>query len=295
MLQRRRMEHHVRAMELEHLLQPRHVADVGQHQVRRVEHRPTLDAELHGVEAALVAVEHDQRLGLEACQLATQLAADAATGSGHHHPLAGDVVGDDMWVDVGRLAAEQVFLGDRPDVARHRRGEHVAHRWQHQQRQLGVIGEVVHPTNELAAGARDGEQHCRRAEPPSDVVRARRRCPRPSRPACAGSTSAGRRRAAPPAGTGHPGKASRLRTMSCAASPAPTTMSGAAASGRLRLMRHRRRRLRTAIVPLAVSPVARIGTDRGMVDAFGAHTSTLNIVPTRSTVSAKAISSSKLP
>ncbi len=46
---------------------------------------------------------------------------------------------------------------------------------------------------------------------------------------------------------------------------------------------------------LPVSPVARIGTDRGTVDALGAQTNTLNNSPTNNTDMPSAISSSKLP
>ena len=82
--------------------------------------------------------------------------------------------------------------------------------------------------------------------------------------------------------------------MSCAASPAPTTNSGAACEGRFWRSRHSRRRLRTAMAVLTVRPVAKIGTDRGTVAALGAHTSTLSMRPTSIIAAANAINSSKL-
>ncbi len=72
--------------------------------------------QLHGVQRRLVAVEHDQRARCEPVELAAQLGADRAAGAGDQHPLAGQVAGDGVDVGVDLAPAEQVGLGERPDV-----------------------------------------------------------------------------------------------------------------------------------------------------------------------------------
>ena len=116
-LERGGVEHDVRAALLEDLDHAVGVADVGEDRVGRVEQRPTVDRQLHLVERALVAVEHDQLGGREAVELPAQLAADAAAGAGDEDASAGEVVGDRVDVGVDLMAAEQVLLGEVADVA----------------------------------------------------------------------------------------------------------------------------------------------------------------------------------
>jgi hypothetical protein len=100
-LERRRVEHHVGAVLLEQLEHAVAVADVGEQQIVAVEQRPAVDRQLHGVQAALVAVELEERRGLEAGELAAQLAADRAARTGDEHAPAGDVARHRVGVDVG--------------------------------------------------------------------------------------------------------------------------------------------------------------------------------------------------
>ena len=105
------------------LVDARGVTDVSEDQAVVVEHRPTLDRQLGAVQTTLVTIEHEQLRRLETGQLTAQLTTDRTTRTGHQHPPAGDVAGNGVGVDVGRMATEQVRLVHRPDVAlpHHRR------------------------------------------------------------------------------------------------------------------------------------------------------------------------------
>ena len=127
-------------------------------QVVAVEQRPTVDRQLHGVQPALVAVEHEQVGRLEPGELAAELAADRTAGTGDEHPSPGDVAGDGVGVDVGRAATEQVGLGHRADVGDADLAEHLVHRRQHEQSQPGSAGDRVHFTDEVTVGARNRQQ-----------------------------------------------------------------------------------------------------------------------------------------
>ena len=128
-LERRGVEHHLRPVLVEHLVQALLVADVGDDQVAVVEHAAAVDGELHGVQPGLVAVEHDQPGRVEPGQLAAQFRADRAAGPGDQHPPALQVAGDRLQVDADLAAAEQVGVADRPDVLdAHRTAEQLDHR-----------------------------------------------------------------------------------------------------------------------------------------------------------------------
>jgi hypothetical protein len=75
-LERGGVEHHLRAAPGEQLGQHVGVADVGQHDVGRVQQRAAGDRQLGRVQPGLVAVEHDQLGRLEAVDLAAQLRTD---------------------------------------------------------------------------------------------------------------------------------------------------------------------------------------------------------------------------
>ena len=116
-LQRRGVEHHLRAMRVEDSAQGLRIADVSEDDVVGVEHAVAGDAQLQGVQRGLVTVEHQQLRRVEADQLPAKLRADRAARAGDQHPLAGDVAGGGCHIGVHRLAAEQVGDVDVAQVA----------------------------------------------------------------------------------------------------------------------------------------------------------------------------------
>ena len=71
------------------------------------------------VEQRLVAVEEQQAAGLVASHLAGDLAPDRATGAGHEHGDAAEVIANAFGVDGRRLAAEEVAEVEIADVLEH--------------------------------------------------------------------------------------------------------------------------------------------------------------------------------
>ena len=57
------MEDDLRPTLGEDLPDPRVVANVGEHQIRRIQHGPALDGQLHRMQRGFVAVQHDQAAG----------------------------------------------------------------------------------------------------------------------------------------------------------------------------------------------------------------------------------------
>ena len=168
-LQRRCVKHHLRLELLEQLDQPRAIADVGQQQVRVVEHRRVVDGQLYGVQTALVAIQHHQRRRFEPVQLPAQLAPDRAAGTRDQHAAAGDVVSDRAGVDVGRVATEQVFGRHRADVGERDRTEHLVGLRQHQEGEADLVGGRRHVADQFAVGAGDGQQDMSRLHPLGDL------------------------------------------------------------------------------------------------------------------------------
>ena len=153
------MEHHLRTVLLEDLVHAVRVSDVADHEVAAVEQGPALDGELHGVEGGLVAVEqHEARRG-EPVELAGELRADGATGAGDEHPLPGHVPGDRVDVGVDLVAAEEVGVGHRADVAGADLGAvELAGRREDHQPQAAVARQVRVDPDERRVGGGDGEQ-----------------------------------------------------------------------------------------------------------------------------------------
>ena len=118
MLERCGVEDHVRAVLCKHRGQGLDVADVADHRVATVEHGATHQGELDLVEARLVAVQHDERAGLEAVDLAAELRADRATRSGDEDTLALKVASDGLDLEVDAPPAEKLLLSDWLDVLR---------------------------------------------------------------------------------------------------------------------------------------------------------------------------------
>ena len=133
------MKHHVGLELAEELEHPVAIANVGQQQVRVDEHCGVVDRQLHRVQAALIAVEHHQRRGLEVVQLAAQLAANRPAGACHEHPPPGDVVRHRFGIDVGRMPTQQVLGCHGPNVGKRHRPEHLLGLWQHQEGQPGLV------------------------------------------------------------------------------------------------------------------------------------------------------------
>ena len=116
-LQRGGVEDDVRLNGLHDLEHALGVADVGEDEVVAAEQALAVDAELHGVDAGLVAVEDADEGRVVAVHLAGQLGADRAAGAGDEDALALEELPDAVLVGVDRAAAEEVLLGDVRDVA----------------------------------------------------------------------------------------------------------------------------------------------------------------------------------
>ncbi len=121
-LERRGVEHHVGAVPREHLLHAFAIAYVGDDEVLRVEKGAAFDGHLNGVQGRFVPVDHDEGLGAEPVELAAEFGPDRSAGTGDEHPPTGDVVRDRLDVGVDLVTAEEVGLGEGPDVV----GPHVS-------------------------------------------------------------------------------------------------------------------------------------------------------------------------
>ena len=113
--------------------------------------------ELHGVQRRLVAVEHHE-LGRARSGTSWRHSsrADRAAGAGDQHPPAGEVAGDRGDVGVDLVAAEQVGLGERADVAdADRRAEQLGDGGQHPDlRGSASAASVAELAEHVGAGAR---------------------------------------------------------------------------------------------------------------------------------------------
>jgi hypothetical protein len=170
-LVRGRVEDDVGPVALEDLAQPPLVAHVGEHGHARAEaalvHELALDLE----ERALGLVDEHDPLRLGARELAAELGADRAPGTGDEDGLARDVRRDRAHVDLDRLAAEQVLHLDRPDLVGEVEiaGDQLV---QARQRLHGdVLGarDVDDPRALVARRGRDRDQHLVRAAVAEDV------------------------------------------------------------------------------------------------------------------------------
>ena len=83
-------------------------AQIPQNQVGGVEHRLSVQGQLHMVESRLVAVHHDESLGLVASYLMAQPGADGTAGTGDQDPFTCQVGGDRIDIDVDRALLQQV-------------------------------------------------------------------------------------------------------------------------------------------------------------------------------------------
>ena len=155
-LERRRVEDHLGTSRREDLVQSSAVPDVAQDDLVGVEQGPPVDRQLDRVEGRLVAVEHHQLGRFEAVDLAAQLRADRAAGSGHQDATAGEVVGDRLDVGVELVAAQHVGQVDVADVAdADVLGEQLGRRRQHLDVEPGLHGRAPHPADGLRVGAGD--------------------------------------------------------------------------------------------------------------------------------------------
>ena len=113
------VEHHLRPVLPEHVVQSRllpHVAD-HRHEVKVL--IPFLELEAQVVHRGLAVVEQHELLRAERSQLAAQLGADGACGAGHHHGLAAEVLDDGIHVQADLLAAQKVLDLDLADRRLH--------------------------------------------------------------------------------------------------------------------------------------------------------------------------------
>ena len=108
-LERCRVEDDLGTVLVEQFEQAIAIADVGEEQVVLLEECTAVDRELHGMKAALVAVELQELCGFEAGELAAELAADRAAGAGDQHPRPMQHALHGGRVDLDRLAAQQVL------------------------------------------------------------------------------------------------------------------------------------------------------------------------------------------
>ena len=177
MLERGRVEDHLRAAGLEQLGDELGVADVAEHRVVRVQQGPAREAELDGVQGGLVAVEHDQLGRVEPRDLAAQLGADRAAGAGDQHPLAGEVRRDRPQVGVDHVAPEQVGDVDVADVGdRGTAGlEQLAGSRQHLDVEPALRRSAADLPDRLGACARDRDDRSARAGLVPDLGQVARR------------------------------------------------------------------------------------------------------------------------
>jgi hypothetical protein len=118
------------------------------------------------VQGRLVAIEHQQPLRPERLQLAAQLGADRPAGSGHQHPLAGEVGGDRGAIGGDLTAAEQVGLGDPADVVdADPAAEQLGGGGEHLEVEVVVQAEGRQLPDECGVGAGDGQQQRLRTRP----------------------------------------------------------------------------------------------------------------------------------
>src|SRR6185437_11309394 len=106
------MEHELGLDRVEQLAHANLVAHVGdgrldQHAGKRV-HQLAMDLE----QRVLEALDEHEPGWPEAAYLPAQLRADAAARTGHEHDAATDTRADDLFVEMHRLAAEQVLDRD---------------------------------------------------------------------------------------------------------------------------------------------------------------------------------------
>ena len=98
-----------------------------------------MNEQFDGMQAGLVAVEHDQLPRIELMQLATQFRTDRATGAGDEHPPVGDVGRHRSQVGLHGPATDDVFdidVAQRRELQR-RAPQLFGERWQLQAAQLG--------------------------------------------------------------------------------------------------------------------------------------------------------------
>ncbi|MEJ2292310.1 MAG: hypothetical protein P8Y05_11435 [Deinococcales bacterium] len=161
MLVRGGVEHHLRPVGREHVIEPVAVLD-GADDGPVAHLRPlAVELALQGVDAVLAVAEEDELGRLEAADLAHQLRADRAAGAGDHHTLALDVAEDGVGVELDRRSPEQVadvHVADAAhvDLARqhlvHVRDDLVA------QARRGVVDQVHHSPHAHAVGRRHRDE-----------------------------------------------------------------------------------------------------------------------------------------
>ena len=116
--------------------------------------------QLDGVQRRLVAVEHHELGRAEVLHLAAQLGADRSAGAGDEHALGGEIAGDRVEVGADLAAAEQVGLGQRPDVADADASvEQLVDRGQDLHLQPGVGADRRQLAHELGGRAGNGDEH----------------------------------------------------------------------------------------------------------------------------------------
>ena len=108
MFERRRVKDDLRPALLEDLRDPARVADVRQHRIVRVEQRPAMQRQLHGMQGGLVTVQHDQFRWMELVQLPAEFGADGSARTSDQNPLAREMSGDSGDIRLDRPASEQV-------------------------------------------------------------------------------------------------------------------------------------------------------------------------------------------
>ena len=157
----RGVEHDLRPVAVEQVVEERGVADVAQQLDDR-----SLDAGRHLVEVGLVVVDEDERAGPQVRHLAGDLGADRAARTRDEDAAALQQAA--YRIEVGRdlLAAEEVFDPQVADVAHRDACVHeVGDAGQHPEREACDLRRVHRPAHDRVVGRRDGQHDLVHLEP----------------------------------------------------------------------------------------------------------------------------------